>query len=515
MGRGCCGEQVQTNAPLTSPLVHLATRPVSPTTHRFGERLPWRCGDHMRALIVLAAVLLSLALQLSTASAQVHGDFGCQWDEDGRAYCASEVGGGYSTAIECKEHCADIEWLAEDGSSGGTGGDPADNDDDDDDDEKNCTTTLKTLSQPPTSSQCEVLGEHCDTDGLVNYLVVFYCELGYTLYHPDLWRVIAVCTLVLWLLVLFAMLGSTADDFFSPALIVLSKKLDLSDRTAGVTLLALGNGAPDLFSVLNAIHTDPGKEQVGLALGDLTGGGNFVVTIVLSAIILVVGPGGLKAEGMFLRDSLFYAGAVIFVYVCVLTREITMFMSLLCLGGYVAYCVLVIVVGPRVPPCLTSRLQEWQLKRANSRGGLAAAATNTSADGGGGLAEALIGVSFTATECAECAAAVPEGLTRGRRVQPGSADAHSSSASGGQTSVGLTADDANSLLESLSISRLPRLSELRAVGGGESPPLSQCLHACRSADPLGPEFASQTQRAAALRCASGGGSAGGGGRAGK
>ncbi len=49
------------------------------------------------------------------------------------------------------------------------------------------------------------------------------------------------------------MLGSTADDFFSPALIVLSKKMNLSDRTAGVTLLALGNGAPDLFSVLNSI----------------------------------------------------------------------------------------------------------------------------------------------------------------------------------------------------------------------------------------------------------------------
>jgi sodium/potassium/calcium exchanger 6 len=119
------------------------------------------------------------------------------------------------------------------------------------------------------------------------------------------------------------MLGSTADDFFSPALIVLSKKMNLSDRTAGVTLLALGNGAPDLFSVLNSIYTPGGKPQVGLALGDLTGGGNFVVTVVLAALLGLVGDAGLKAEGMFLRDSL-----------------------------YVLYCLLVIFIGPRVPPCL-------------------------------------------------------------------------------------------------------------------------------------------------------------------
>lgn len=38
---------------------------------------------------------------------------------------------------------------------------------------------------------------------------------------------------------------------------VISSKLNLSERTAGVTLLALGNGAPDLFSVLNLV--DSGK----------------------------------------------------------------------------------------------------------------------------------------------------------------------------------------------------------------------------------------------------------------
>jgi sodium/potassium/calcium exchanger 6 len=148
------------------------------------------------------------------------------------------------------------------------------------------------------------------------------------------------------------MLGSTADDFFSPALIVLSKKMNLSDRTAGVTLLALGNGAPDLFSVLNSIYTPGGKPQVGLALGDLTGGGNFVVTVVLAALLGLVGDAGLKAEGMFLRDSLFYSASVLFVYWVMLSGEVTVFHAAAFVGLYVLYCLLVIFIGPRVPPCL-------------------------------------------------------------------------------------------------------------------------------------------------------------------
>jgi sodium/potassium/calcium exchanger 6 len=55
--------------------------------------------------------------------------------------------------------------------------------------------------------------------------------------------------LLLWLLVLFVVLGTTAEDFFCPALGAISDTLGLSDNVAGVTFLALGNGAPDIFSV--------------------------------------------------------------------------------------------------------------------------------------------------------------------------------------------------------------------------------------------------------------------------
>jgi len=47
-------------------------------------------------------------------------------------------------------------------------------------------------------------------------------------------------------------LASTADIYLSPALETLTVKFGLPDSLAGVTLLAFGNGAPDVFSSISA-----------------------------------------------------------------------------------------------------------------------------------------------------------------------------------------------------------------------------------------------------------------------
>lgn len=58
--------------------------------------------------------------------------------------------------------------------------------------------------------------------------------------------------LLVWLLVLLWLLNSTAQDFFVPPLQYWSNLLNLSPEVSGATLVALGNGAPDIFSMSGA-----------------------------------------------------------------------------------------------------------------------------------------------------------------------------------------------------------------------------------------------------------------------
>ena len=46
---------------------------------------------------------------------------------------------------------------------------------------------------------------------------------------------------------LFVALAVSADDYFCPSIEIISRVLRLSQNIAGVTIMALGNGAPDIF----------------------------------------------------------------------------------------------------------------------------------------------------------------------------------------------------------------------------------------------------------------------------
>ena len=76
----------------------------------------------------------------------------------------------------------------------------------------------------------------CATDN--KYLQLLHC----TDLHeaPAVFYILAV----LVVLICFYLLGDTAEAYFSPSLIKISNYLNLSPNLAGITLLALGNGAP-------------------------------------------------------------------------------------------------------------------------------------------------------------------------------------------------------------------------------------------------------------------------------
>lgn len=166
------------------------------------------------------------------------------------------------------------------------------------------------------SQRCEFVKNTpgCTSDeGFIKYPVVTFC-----LFPPNLLP-LAITLYVIWLFALFLLLGLIASDFFCPNLSAISSTLRLTHNVAGVTFLALGNGAPDVFSAMAAFSH---PQTAGLAVGALFGAGIFVTTVVAGSIALV--KPFTVASRPFLRDVIFYMAAVFWTFSILYKGHISM-----------------------------------------------------------------------------------------------------------------------------------------------------------------------------------------------
>lgn len=173
----------------------------------------------------------------------------------------------------------------------------------------------------------------CDMgDGFINYLDVAFCLL------PPKLTPLTITLCIIWLLFLFVILGLTASKFFCPNLSAISCSLHLTHNVAGVTFLALGNGAPDIFSAMAAFSH---PHTAGMAVGALFGAGIFVTTVVAGSVALV--KPFTVASRPFLRDVTFYMVAVYWTFVMLYRGTTTLGETLGYLGLYLLYVLTVIV----------------------------------------------------------------------------------------------------------------------------------------------------------------------------
>ncbi|XP_063470611.1 mitochondrial sodium/calcium exchanger protein isoform X2 [Symphalangus syndactylus] len=185
------------------------------------------------------------------------------------------------------------------------------------------------------SDRCDFIRTNpdCHSDGgYLDYLEGIFCH-----FPPSLLP-LAVTLYVSWLLYLFLILGVTAAKFFCPNLSAISTTLKLSHNVAGVTFLAFGNGAPDIFSALVAF-SDP--HTAGLALGALFGAGVLVTTVVAGGITIL--HPFMAASRPFFRDIVFYMVAVFLTFLMLFRGRVTLAWALGYLGLYVFYVVTVIL----------------------------------------------------------------------------------------------------------------------------------------------------------------------------
>lgn len=116
-------------------------------------------------------------------------------------------------------------------------------------------------------------------------------------------------------------MAMTVRDFLCPSLDCISRILRLSENVAGVTFLAFGNGAADIFSlVVLMIKEDKDGSYAQTAIGSILGGGLFVVSVVAGAICFNY---KLKVYPLiFIRDIGFYLAAVTWLSVMIGDGEI-------------------------------------------------------------------------------------------------------------------------------------------------------------------------------------------------
>ncbi|KAJ3172006.1 hypothetical protein HDU88_006818 [Geranomyces variabilis] len=188
----------------------------------------------------------------------------------------------------------------------------------------------------PREQQCAFAQANCSSlAGLGgNYFTIYYCTFGNA-------RAVGIVLLVCVMLYSFLMLATAAGDYLCPNLSNISQWLHLSQSVAGVTLAALGNGAPDIISTFSAMTAD----TAGLAIGELLGAAMFVTFVVVGAIAMV-SPFKLPRRP-FIRDIVAFIGALILVLIICSDKKITQTEGWLLVAYYLAY-VSVVVIGAYV-----------------------------------------------------------------------------------------------------------------------------------------------------------------------
>jgi len=146
--------------------------------------------------------------------------------------------------------------------------------------------------------------------------------------------------ILLWLVLLFRMLSSTAEDFFSPSLEMFSVKLGLPPRFAGVSLLALGNGAADVSATVSAINGDP-VQGYKLSLGALTGASMFISGVISAVVVLAAN--GVPCRGALVRDVTMLSITVATVWTQLSKGSVGPDTMTLFLALYICFVVLVLV----------------------------------------------------------------------------------------------------------------------------------------------------------------------------
>jgi len=168
------------------------------------------------------------------------------------------------------------------------------------------------MATPGSTTTCAISSALAHPPAVLDYAAVHSCLLG-----GDARLSLPLLTLLL--LLHFRLLAAAASARFTPAVSRLAARLRLSPSMAAVTLLALGNGAPDAFASAAALGGPRGMPRAGLAA--ILSAGAFVSAFVVGAVALIAAPFAVPPAS-FARDVFFYLVAASGLFYVYLSAEI-------------------------------------------------------------------------------------------------------------------------------------------------------------------------------------------------
>ena len=162
------------------------------------------------------------------------------------------------------------------------------------------------------TDKCSYISSNC-SNGYINFYSIHYCHLGGSYLFSSFF-------VVVFLFILFFIISSTSDIFLSTAIAKIVELFDINQNIAAATLLAFGNGAPDVISSL--VASDEAK-GISFSICNLIGSGLFVTSFVLGSVVFK-GKDILVNSNMFNREITMYLISLLHIIFISLKRKITL-----------------------------------------------------------------------------------------------------------------------------------------------------------------------------------------------
>jgi Ca2+/Na+ antiporter len=160
---------------------------------------------------------------------------------------------------------------------------------------------------------------------------------------------LVICSVFLFM----SILGTTAENHFVPVLQVVAALCKMRPDVAGVTLLAVGNGAPDIMTAQAGLSAG----NFGIVIGNLLGGSNFITMFIMGCVLYTARQedttsvdkedgGALKVEPLpFLRDMISFIIFIGLIFAFACTGELRFEHACILLVLYCIYIIFVFQTG--------------------------------------------------------------------------------------------------------------------------------------------------------------------------